>query len=317
MVVNPIIHFIKYDKDLPLQNVKKFSLKSFINPFYYIIFLRKVKQCNIFHYYYTKNSFFYRIFNLILCFLVRFPHGPAIITLVNDSITNKKRYFDAVLFKNSNIIEVFSLESKNRLVKYYNLPKRKITILNKKMYNVYTDYKKAFFINECGHPTWIYKQKKQKERLKWLKQKSTGKKLEIGCATGYIINYVGGDIGIDIDINRLKFANLKYKNSCFVLADASKIPFKDKEFDSILIPEILEHVPFEKVKKIIKESSRVGKRLLITVPNASKPSYNKNLVENPEHLWLPTKEKMFELVGKDIKIEYTKKRDFMLITKLC
>ena len=315
--MKPIINFIKHGKDIPLQNVNEFNLKKSRNPFYYFFFFRKVKQCNVLHYHYTKSLFLNRLFNLALYFVAKFPHGPAMVILVEDHIAAKKNYLDILLYKHSDIIEVYSLESKNKLIKNYNLPEKKITVLDKNMSNIKDDHKKAFFMNECGHPSWIYNQRNQRERINWLKQKSTGKKLEIGCATGYITNYIGGGVGVDLDKDRLQLAASKYKNSRFVFADASIMPFKNKEFDTVLIPESLEHVPLEKAKEIIKECIRVGKKLLITIPNASKPNYDKNLVENPEHLWLPTYEKMFELFGKDIKIEHTRKKDFMLVTKLC
>lgn len=315
--MNLKINFVSFNKDLPLPNIIRCNVAKSINPLYYFRFLRKNKVCNIFCYYYAATSLPVRLFNIMLCFLVRFPHGPAIITAVDEKITKKSRWMDEILFRYSNIIEVFSEDAKNNLKNNYEIEDKKITILDKNLSNLEEDYKKAFFIKECGHPSWIYDEKRQRERINWLKERSTGKKLEIGCATGYIINYVGGGTGLDLDEERLEFARLKYKTSTFVMADASKMSFPDKEFDSVLVPEILEHAPYEKAREIIDECRRVGKKLLVTVPNASKKNYDKKLVENPEHLWLPTKERMFELMGKDIQIEYTRKKDFMLITKLC
>src|SRR3989338_2670504 len=111
--MEPVINLIKHGKDLPVQNVNVFSLKKSLNPFYYFFFLRKAKQCNILHYHYTKGLFLNRLFNIALCFIVRFPHGPAVITLVENHLINKKKYLDALLFKCSDIIEVLSPESKN------------------------------------------------------------------------------------------------------------------------------------------------------------------------------------------------------------
>ena len=310
--MKPKINFITYDEDISIKDVNKSRIKNSLNPFYCFSLIRKVKQCNILHYYYSKRSISSNLFNILFPFLVKFPHGPAVIILVSNTIATKLRLSDEILFKSASIIEVFSEESKKTLIDQ-GIKEEKISVLDKELSNIEADHKKAFFLNECGHPSWIYQQKNQRERIDWLKNNSSGKKLEIGCATGYIINHVGGGVGVDLDNNRLEYARSKYPNSSFILADATKMNFKDNEFDTVLIPEILEHVPFQKAKEIVKECKRIGKKLLITIPNASKPNYDKNLVENPEHLWLPTKEKVFELFGENIKIDYTKNKDFMLI----
>ncbi|HDD68942.1 MAG TPA: glycosyltransferase, partial [Candidatus Korarchaeota archaeon] len=125
--------------------------------------------------------------------------------------------------------------------------------------------------------------------------------LEVGCGTGYVLNEVGnGDIkvGIDMDEERLEFAINYYKING-VLGDARKLPFKDKSFDVVLLPEILEHLEYEEADQALREALRVARDwVIITLPNASKRGYDKNLVENPEHRWFPTFEKVLRLITK-------------------
>ncbi len=163
------------------------------------------------------------------------------------------------------------------------------------------------------HPDRIYLMPQQRERVEWLKKRAGGKILEIGCSTGYIIQKVGG-IGLDVDRYRIKQAKRKRKGVEFVVADAANQPFVDASFDTVIIPDTLEHVDFGKAGKIVRESLRVGKKVLITVPNAGKKNYNKSLVENPEHMWFPTPRLIMEMCPKNTRIEYTKNEDFMLVT---
>ncbi|MFH0890144.1 MAG: class I SAM-dependent methyltransferase [Candidatus Aenigmatarchaeota archaeon] len=164
------------------------------------------------------------------------------------------------------------------------------------------------------HPDRIYLIPQQTERVAWLKKHANGKILEIGCSTGYIIEKVGGIVGLDIDRYRIKQAKKMRKNVDFVIADATAQPFRNNSFDTVIIPDTLEHVDFGKAKKIVKESLRVGRKVLITVPNAAKKNYDKTLVENPEHVWRPTPQLVENLCLNKPRIEYTKNEDFMLVT---
>ena len=81
-----------------------------------------------------------------------------------------------------------------------------------------------------------------------------------------------------------------------VVADVTKkLPFKDKEFDTLIARHILEHI--SDPVKVLKEWSRIAERLIITVPNQEECSV---IPLNPEHLhaWSPdTLASIAELVG--------------------
>jgi SAM-dependent methyltransferase len=175
--------------------------------------------------------------------------------------------------------------------------------------------KEAYFLGECGHPSIIYKEKKQKQRIDWLKENVTGRVLEIGCSTGFVLNYVGGGVGVDVDKLRLEYAKKTYPQSQFSFADAAKMSFTDKEFDTVMIPDILEHVEMTHAALIVKEAMRVAKKLIITVPNAGKPNYDEALVENPEHRWFPTEKLMGEMVGQGAQITFSPDHDFIYVVK--
>jgi glycosyltransferase involved in cell wall biosynthesis len=161
-----------------------------------------------------------------------------------------------------------------------------------------------------GHPDSLYGDKLQKERIAWLKENLSGTALEVGCAGGYVTNYVNANSGLDINKARLRFAKTKYPDKEFVCASATLMPFKERAFETILIPEILEHVPYEIACEIVAESKRVGSKVLITVPNAGKPNYDKTLVKNPEHMWYPTEALVLKMAG-NCQIAYSGGADFI------
>jgi len=103
-----------------------------------------------------------------------------------------------------------------------------------------------------------------------------GAVLEVGCAEGAIIGKLDPEnhllVGLHISLDRLKAGEppTQYVNG---LAEA--LPFADKSFDTILLPEIVEHVPDP--RKIIDEAIRVAReRLVFTVPTD---------FYDPTHLW--------------------------------
>jgi glycosyltransferase involved in cell wall biosynthesis len=164
-----------------------------------------------------------------------------------------------------------------------------------------------------AHPDSLYMSPRQKERLEWLRTNRSGCALEIGCATGYVADYAGAHVGLDLNIYRLRLAKKRYHDKDFVLANAMYLPFTDKAFETVLIPEILEHLPPDLAGKIVIEARRAGAKLLVTLPNADKVGYDKELVEAPEHVWLPKKE-LVERMIKGSKIGYSREEDFMLVT---
>jgi len=154
------------------------------------------------------------------------------------------------------------------------------------------------YSNLVRHSDDMYKIERMQHRLQWLKENSCGRIIEVGCATGYVLNYVNGHVGIDTDRERLKVAKTRCPNLEFYLCDAQKIDFPDKFFDTVLLPEILEHMPFDKSIKVFEEAVRLGNCVIFTVPKAGgEEDRNKN----PEHFWLATDYEVKQLM-KERKI---------------
>lgn len=99
------------------------------------------------------------------------------------------------------------------------------------------------------------------DRRNWILQRcNIGEKiLDVGSTDGWVFNqtqfrpYI---TSIDLD---------KYDIPNFYQMDAHHLDFSDKSFDTIILGEILEHV--KDPIQVLKEAKRVGKRILITVPD--------------------------------------------------
>lgn len=168
------------------------------------------------------------------------------------------------------------------------------------------------------HPDEIYAEPLQRERVRWLKSKAEGKILEIGPATGYVAEFTGAAAAVDIHRGRLAVCETLRPNTKFLYGNVvDGLPFEDKEFDQVLAPEILEHVEFDQAVIALKECMRVGKRVLLTLPNADKPDYEPDLVHNIEHRWLVCRQSLERLLREcgctKYEVDVSGKLDFYLL----
>ncbi len=102
----------------------------------------------------------------------------------------------------------------------------------------------------------------------FLKKALRGKVLDAGCGVGEVTIYVsklpgvtkivGLDIAkIVINMAKKEAKKMKIKNVEFIQGSVTKLPFADKEFDTILSLEVIEHII--DVKKMLLECNRVLK----------------------------------------------------------
>ena len=129
----------------------------------------------------------------------------------------------------------------------------------------------------------------QSLRLKWLKERVQGEILEVGCSWGYVSAFVGARAGCDINPRLVKLAQLLAPQRSFRQGDARALPYEDLSFDTVMLPEILEHLPWEEVPIALEEANRVARHhILITTPDGATDSAE---ATNPKHRYLMTRER--------------------------
>jgi SAM-dependent methyltransferase len=156
----------------------------------------------------------------------------------------------------------------------------------------------------------------QVARVKWLKSYSTGRIMELGCCWGYILAYIGGHIGVDWNEHSIELARLLNPDKEFIVADIRDLPFGDNFVDTIIIPEVLEHLAWGEVFGVIDRSRQIARqRVLITLP------YEMADIEAGcfKHQWLVTPRKIVEIQKRyrDTIFRLDKRQGFVFIGLRC
>jgi len=141
-------------------------------------------------------------------------------------------------------------------------------------------------------------------RLKYIWDNSEGKILDIGCERGELWKIFGSKDVTGIDCDNWNPEHIK-----FIQGFAEDLPFRNNEFDTVILGDILEHV--KDIDIVIKEAFRVCKnKLIITVPdeyhyNGIKPFWGKKEALNPKidpggyQQYLLSKQKESHLIDDD------------------
>lgn len=103
---------------------------------------------------------------------------------------------------------------------------------------------------------------------KALNLRKNDKMLDVGCGLGNFSKVTDGKyIGIDMNPSFIKFAKKHYstKSKKFMVADATKLEFKNKSFDKSMFISMLHHFPNNDADKALKEIQRVTKDYLVVL----------------------------------------------------
>lgn len=95
-----------------------------------------------------------------------------------------------------------------------------------------------------------------------------GRVLDLGCAdgslTGKINDYLKNSTvtGVDLYTKSIKFAKKNNSGIDFLVADARKLPFGNKQFDAVICVEALEHIPdnskaVAEIRRCLKDDGRL------------------------------------------------------------
>ena len=88
--------------------------------------------------------------------------------------------------------------------------------------------------------------------------------LDVGCGIGeYSTMKKGRFVGLDNSLPRVKFAQRYYKHGLFLLAEATKLPFKDHSFEAVLLANTIHHLSDESLTEGVLEMKRVSRKYII------------------------------------------------------
>ncbi len=115
------------------------------------------------------------------------------------------------------------------------------------------------------HPQWLsYRQ--EKETRRWAGERAEGTVLDIGCAASLVRTCLK-DTCRYIGLDYYRTAVALYRTTPHVYGDAQSLPVKTASIDSVLLLDVLEHLP--QPEKSIAEIRRVLKKegkLILQIP---------------------------------------------------
>ena len=108
--------------------------------------------------------------------------------------------------------------------------------------------------------------------------------LDLGCGTGITTRYIAGlkakVTGVDISLTLIEFAkeNSNHENIEYLVHDITDFNLSKKTFDAICLIDIIEHIPIEKIPKLIeniKKYSHKNTIIYLNIPDARLQSWMK------------------------------------------
>lgn len=135
----------------------------------------------------------------------------------------------------------------------------------------------------------------QQERIRWLAERCEGRILEVGCSWGYVLACCGGHVGVDWEQPTVELARVLSPDREFIHASTTQLPFENGSFDTVMLPEVLEHVAWEEVPTAISEAKRVARqKVLVTMPDGSEPTREALCFK---HIWLLSAKQAYKVAA--------------------
>jgi ubiquinone/menaquinone biosynthesis C-methylase UbiE len=160
------------------------------------------------------------------------------------------------------------------------------------------------------------------ELLEYLPQGS--QILDLACGTGRIAEFLLSRdyevCGVDISQEMLKVAKERLSNFGelieFQQADAERLPFEEKRFDSATCFRLFGHIPPETRVKILKEMKRVTKGPFIAAYYLSEPIANikrkvRKFLNGDKSLWFPVSRKNLREELSQVNLRIVEEKSLM------
>ena len=106
-----------------------------------------------------------------------------------------------------------------------------------------------------------------------MESKERKKVLDVGCGPGTLLSlYNGNAVGLDISEKQICFAKKEFdlKSTKWVVGGKPPLPFNENTFDYVIMLELIEHIPRNEAKALMKSVYYVlkpGGKLIISTPN--------------------------------------------------
>ena len=115
---------------------------------------------------------------------------------------------------------------------------------------------------------------------------------DVGCGLGYTTRYFSDlgitAIGVDVSRRNIELAKKITPSITFILASGVKLPFADECSATVILNDVLEHVPYDLAQPMLNEIKRILKadgKLYISVANKYQIREPHTLI--PLLTWLP------------------------------
>lgn len=115
---------------------------------------------------------------------------------------------------------------------------------------------------------------------KWIHPNLTA--LDVGCGNGKVSSQVSQHFKVKLkgcDVIDYNQSNLKF----VLMKDINTLPFKDKEFDIVMINDVLHHISKVNQKLLLEDALRVGKKVLVFETTPSILTYVLDYIVNRFH----------------------------------
>lgn len=123
--------------------------------------------------------------------------------------------------------------------------------------------------------------------------------LDIGCGTGYLLSFLGGGTGVDLDPKLIDYCKSCYSGSQFLVSDCYSIPLPDATFDAVTMCMIVEHLADP--EKALVEARRLlkpGGSIVVVVPQVDNWFYHYLVKKDPTHVREYTAKEIWDLMSR-------------------
>lgn len=131
--------------------------------------------------------------------------------------------------------------------------------------------------------------------------------LDIGCGIGLLAEYIrssgfdGIYIGVDIDLERIRYAKKNLNVNEYVVADAHYLPFRDKCFQLSTIFTVIHLLD---IREAVREALRVSQKIVVITLLKKRRDLESRLIEE------------IQRASKIVKLENREAKDVIFIVYL-